>query len=357
MGFNWSLEVILTFISLIPLLICLLLSLHQYIKTRYQHNLFLSFIWLMDFFWWLLHGISKLLLIKSLYWSTGIFMTAALVAIIIFAESLEHDVKISLNLLLVLIIQSLFVIALYNESLVIIETYPNNEIGLRLNHPIVQFLAFLEMLLSMFYSLLVMLKIYINVPRFMKLKSLIALIGVGIFSSFGIFYVMLGGDQLIPGLNMLFTFIGTLIFGITFLLEPRIFHVLSFKILRLQIINTKSGIGLYSHTWHAGKEIGDDVLLSGMVQGISLILQESVKRGTVDEIQLSDGILIIKRIPNSSIACVLVATKSTAPLRSALLNFSLKFAEKYQDIFEEVCDLNEYNQTSDLIANCFPFWE
>jgi hypothetical protein len=334
------------------------ISLHQYFKTRYQHSLFLCFIWITDLLWWTFHGFSKLLLIKSLYWFTGIFMTANLVCIIIFAESLEHDVKISLNLMLVLVLQSLIIIFVYDDKFVVIETYPNNEIGLRLNNPMVQMVAFCQMILSAMYALIVMTKIILTVPAIIKQKSIFALLGIVIFSSMGIFYVILGGDQFIPGLNMLFTFIGSLIFGFFFIKEPKIFHVLSFKMLRLQVIDIKSGIGVYSHTWQAGKEIGDETLLSGMVQGISMILQESVKRGSVEEIKLTKGILIIHRIPNSSIACVLVATKSTAPLRSALVNFAQKFNNRFSNKFNDICDLSVFDQTSELIAESFPFlWE
>jgi len=355
MALNWTLEVFFSFITLIPLGICLYISLKQYFKTRYQHSLYLSFIWISYGLWWALHGLSKLFLSKSLYFSTGVFITANLVTIILFSESLERDLKISTNLLLVILLQTIFIVSLYDENVVSIENYANNELGLRVNNPIVQWTAFFEMILSTLYVLNVMIKIYRNVPAIMKKKTLPALIGVSFFSSFGVFYVMFGGDNYIPGLNLLFTFLGAMIFGISFLREPKIFHVLSFKMLRLQIMDIKSGIGVYSYTWAAGKEIGDETLFSGMIQGIGLILQESVKRGTVDEIQLTQGILIIQRIPNSSIACVLVATQSTASLRSALENFAVKFEEKFHDAMTDICDLTVFDSTSELIQACFPF--
>lgn len=358
MSLNWSFEVILSFGSLIPFLISFTISLNQYLKSRYHHNLFFCITWIFCILWILTHGLSKLLLLKPLYWCSGFFVTGYLVSIIFFGESLENDIKISKYLLLVLILQSLIVISSYEDNLVIIESYPNGELGLRLNHPYIQILIFIEMLISTLIVSIIMIKIYLNVPPSIKVKTLFALIGVIIFSSTGIFYVIFKGDNSLPGLNMLFTFLGAFIFGISFLSEPKMLHVLSFKMLRLQVIDTKSGIGIYSYKWEGTIESGDDILFSGMVQGISLIVQESLKRGELKEISLSQGILIIKKIPDSSIACVLVATKSTAPLRQALSNFAEKFDDKYREKFDDICDMSNFNQTSVLIKECFPFlWD
>ncbi len=363
MEMNWSFEVILTFVSLVPLFISLSISLRQYGKTRYQHSFFLCLIWISYIGWGICQGVSKLLLSKPLYWFTGIFLTAVLVSIILFGESLENDIKISKNLLLVLILQSVIVLGLYNDVWIEEERYQNNELSLRLSnlYPqtlIVQTLMFLEILLSSIIVVIIMVKILRSVPASMKVRTSLALLGVVSFSSLGIFYIMLGGANLVPGLNMLFTFLGGILFGFSFMKDPKMLHILSFKMLRLQVIDTNSGIGLYSHTWKAGSEIGDENLFSGMVQGVSLIMQESIKRGTVEEIKLSKGILIIRHIPNSSIACVLVATKSTAPLRQALQNFAQKFNDKFREKFPLVNDTSNFEQASSIVNECFPFlWE
>ncbi len=358
MVLNWSFEVILTFIALIPLFISFSISLRQHLKTRYQHSLFLCLIWISYIGWGVCQGISKLFLSKPLYWCTGIFLTAVLVSIILFGESLENDIKISKALLLVLILQSLIALFLYNEDLIVVERYPNNELGLMLKQPFVQALMFVEILLSTIYIVIIMAKILRAVPASMKAKTFIALLGVILFSSLGIFYIMLGGANLLPGLNMLFTFLGSILFGFSFMREPKMMHILSFKMLRLQVIDTASGLGLYTHTWKAGLEIGNEDLFSGMVQGVSLIVQESVGRGTVEEIKLSKGILIINRIPNSSIACVLVATKSTAPLRQALMNFAQKFNDRFRDKFQNPNEISQFDPASEIVAESFPFlWE
>jgi hypothetical protein len=148
MSLNWSFEVILTFSSLVPFLISLLFSFHQYRKTHYQHNFFLSLILIFYLGWAFFHGFSKLLLSKPIYWLSGCFITGYLVSIILFGESLEKEIQISKNLLLVLILQTLIVLILFDEDLVVIETYQNHEQGLRLNHPYLQILIFIEMLLS-----------------------------------------------------------------------------------------------------------------------------------------------------------------------------------------------------------------
>jgi hypothetical protein len=246
------------------------------------------------------------------------------------------------------------VVSLYDESLVVEDIYG----GLRLDHPYLQMLIFIEMLISTILIAEIMFKMYLNAPPPMKKKTFIAFFGVTIFFSAGILYVMLGGSLIIPGLNMFFNFLGALLFGIYFIKEPKMLHVLSFKTLRMQVIDTRSGIGIYSYTWNAGSEIYDEDLFSGMVQGISLIIQESIKRGELEEIKLTAGILIIAKVPQSSIACVLVAQKSTAPLKQALLKFALRFGETFHDKFDDLNVIDNFQPAIKIVAECFPFlWD
>lgn len=191
MSLNWSFEVILTFASLVPFLISFSISLRQYLHSKFQHNFFLCLTWLSYFLWGFCHGLSKLLLSKPLYWFSGLFITGYLVTIILFGESLEYDLKLSKYLILVLILQSLIVVSLYDEKFVIIEVYQNQEMGLKLNHPLLQFPILLEMLLSTLFVIIIMVKIYRNAPLPMRPKTLLALLGVGVFSSIGLLYVFL----------------------------------------------------------------------------------------------------------------------------------------------------------------------
>lgn len=355
MSLNWSFEVILTFVCLVPFSVSVLISLRQYMYTRYQHSFFLFLTWVFYFFWAFFHGLSKLYLIKSLYWSSGLFITGYLVSIILFGDALENDVKISKKMLLVLILQSICVVSLYDDSLVVEEVYPNLERGLRLNNSYLQLIIFIQMLISTILVMIIMYRMYRNVPPSIKKRTFIMFFGVAVCFAIGIFYVILGGSSFIPGLNMIFNLIGALLFGISFLKEPKMLHVLSFKTLRMQVIDTKSGIGIYSYTWNSGREIYDEDLFSGMVQGISLIVQESVKRGELEEIKLSKGILLIAKVPESSIVCVLVATKSTAPLRQALHKFSVRFGESFHDKFNDISTIDKFQPASNIINECFPF--
>jgi hypothetical protein len=67
------------------------------------------------------------------------------------------------------------------------------------------------------------------------------------------------------------------------------------KALRLMGMDMNSGIEIFSHTWQEGQNMAGSELLSGMLQGISMLMKESVDRGELRDIHLDRGYLIVKR--------------------------------------------------------------
>ncbi|HMF34889.1 MAG TPA: hypothetical protein VKK79_25940 [Candidatus Lokiarchaeia archaeon] len=65
----------------------------------------------------------------------------------------------------------------------------------------------------------------------------------------------------------------------------------------LQVEDTYQVVPLFRHTWNRQGDLADETLFSGMIQGITGILKESLKRGDVQEIHMADAIIIAYRIP------------------------------------------------------------
>ncbi len=82
--------------------------------------------------------------------------------------------------------------------------------------------------------------------------------------------------------------------------KPKLGYVLPFKALRLTIINTESGIAIFTHDWTKDESLVDNVLFSGMMQGISGILNESLKKGNIKEIILDKANLLIEHSARES---------------------------------------------------------
>lgn len=79
--------------------------------------------------------------------------------------------------------------------------------------------------------------------------------------------------------------------------EPKLLFVLPFTALRLTVLETESGLPLFTYTWNRQGDLADETLFSGMLQGVSMIVKESLKRGSLQEIRVEGAIIIAYRIP------------------------------------------------------------
>ncbi|MGY5874270.1 MAG: hypothetical protein RTU30_00865 [Candidatus Thorarchaeota archaeon] len=158
-----------------------------------------------------------------------------------------------------------------------------------------------------------------------------------------------------PGLWLFLLSIGIIPIAIAFVRYPKLAYVLPFKVLRLTVFETKGGIPLFSHTWDLGEEIAQDAMFSGMLQGIGMILDESVQKGAVREIILENGTLFLQRTYKFSVACVLVASKSSQTLRHALDSFTEHFYEEYSQFFDNPSEVRQFSTASRLVNEHFGF--
>ena len=158
-----------------------------------------------------------------------------------------------------------------------------------------------------------------------------------------------------PGFDALIFSLMIFFFIITFYREPRLAFILPFKVLRLTVIHTESGIPLFVHHWKAKSNVVDDVLYSGMIQGICMIVKETSDRGEVEEIKLGNGVLLLKRPEDYPIVCVLTATKSSIALRKAINQFVQHFVADYGSFIANASNVSNFGGASRLIQKCFPF--
>ena len=136
--------------------------------------------------------------------------------------------------------------------------------------------------------------------------------------------------------------------------EPKLLFVLPFKAIRLTVLDTGAGIPLYTHTWMQNNEIVDEDLFSGVLQGISGILKESLNKGDVQEIRMTGAIIIAYRIPEYPIAFVLVATRPSQTLRDALKTFAVRFCDEFHTCFATLTNVGQFSPAERLVTACFP---
>ncbi len=194
-------------------------------------------------------------------------------------------------------------------------------------------------------------------PSSLKKYSGVYFIGVVLYGPVSGAILLFGLDLYLPGLNFIFAGVGVFLVAFVTARQPKLLFILPFRTIRLAVVDTKSGLPLFTHTWRqSGENLIDEDLFSGMLHGVSTIIKESLNRGNVTEIHLDKGILILQRSEQTSIACVLVTTKSSQTLRDALKLFGEKFYMQFKDkIATTINDAHQFAPASTLVTECFPF--
>lgn len=350
----WSTAVTVSFVSLIPQLIGFLIVLHQYNKKRYVHNLLLTSISLIILLFILFNGLSYLFLSTFLFTICVYLLDACVFFTILLIDSITKETVDPIKLTLVgVLITASFILSLDLNS-VYINFYPNGELGVFQggNLRIVNTLIYIYAgILIIYYTA----KIFQNTPKKLKIYSGLYLSGIMVVGIGGVSIFILGLPLKIPGIHSVLYAINAIITAIPLALKPELAFVLPFKALKLIVIETKSGIPIFSHSWSKMEEFVDEQLFSGMLQGIRLVLNEALGKGNIHEIQLSKAILILKESEQYPVLCVLVATKSTRSLRNALNSFAENFFKKYSRFFDEFQRVDHFAGASELVADRFSF--
>ncbi len=202
------------------------------------------------------------------------------------------------------------------------------------------------------------LKIYRNAPSGIQRNATMLVIGsiiggpVMAISEIANTYT---GDFLIPSPATILVPLGLLLVTRSFAQRPQLAFVLPFKVSSLTVLSTESGVPLFTHAWVKDESIIDDALFSGMLQGISGILNEAVHKGNVRQIELDQGVLLVRRSDQYPVACVLVANKSTLLLRQSLDAFARRFFAEFAPNLDKANTTTNFDNAAQLIAETMPF--
>ncbi len=178
----------------------------------------------------------------------------------------------------------------------------------------------------------------------------------GIIATLGTTMVtFLGLGIYVPGSTQLSAAIGTYIFAVALVREPKIFYLMPSNAIRVAIFETKGGVALFSHTWPGQEIVVDESIFAGLLQGVSLFIRESLNRGELREITVDQATLIIQRRTDHPIAFVLVVTRPTKTFRRALQTFANRFVTQFQDCFNNLTKVSQFAPAFTLVNECFPY--
>jgi hypothetical protein len=210
-------------------------------------------------------------------------------------------------------------------------------------------------LFQVIYLLMYGVRVFKSAPPTLKNTAFVLLVGIIIGGPFWAITEILVLWNYIPYIADIALTTGYVILFITFTRETRMAYVLPFKALRLVVLDTLAGIPLFTHTWGKKDGMVDENLFSGMLQGITMIMQESVGRGFVNEIKLDDGVLLLRRALDHQLAFALISTRSSVALRHALEIFAGKFLGRFGDKLANRNDTGQFEPAAELVEECFQF--
>jgi hypothetical protein len=344
---------ILTF-ALIAVIYGAYISINQIRKgLKYKFYIFSSFTWCIDIVATLLMGIGYLILNIDIY-LLGMKVILLTLVFIYFKASVLHRESYEPVKLIIFSFFATTMIFFPSSSFGTIGRYPNGDMTFLFSteHMLIFYICFE---LSMGYYTTIVYKIHKNAPLEIKHYSRIYFLGTAILSFVLVIFSLSGLYLLIPGLLMGITIpIGKFFMVYAYGKEPKLIFVLPFKAIRLTVIQAESGIPLYNYTWSESTSLVDEDLFSGMLQGVSMIMRESINKGEVQEIRLSNAVLLIRRDEDHPIACVLIASKPSKTLNDCLDAFANRFCEKFSKFFLSPSVVSQFNDATLIINECFP---
>ncbi|MGY5881931.1 MAG: hypothetical protein RTV31_16915 [Candidatus Thorarchaeota archaeon] len=354
MALNWTIETTLYFSSFVINGIALIGSLWGLLEKKHRHAPFIIGIFVGLSFWSLFISLGGLLL-DALFIRLGLYVGLVTIAMVfLMIDSFTRDEVDSRKTTVLSIAATLLVYFSFQPEEIFVGINTLGEPAIVLGMGVMGVGAFLIILtgFSFTYYMFLMNRV---VPDSLRFEARLGLLSGIILAGVWPVGLGLGLHFIFPGLWLLLLSIGVIPIAIAFVRKPKLAYVLPFRVLRLIVFETKGGVPLFSHTWGKHEGSPEEALFSGMLQGIALILDESVRKGAVREIVLENGILVLQRTYKFSVASVLVATKSSQTLRYAIDSFTEHFYEEYSQFFDNLSDIRQFESASRLVDEHFSF--
>lgn len=353
MPLNWSTYAIIGFLSLVPFIMAFLLSLNQYLKTKYLHALFMTLVWLCLMVWSLFEALTQLFLSKLFALLDILILIPIGFLVILLLDTVSKESVDAKKIMLVSILSTTTVLTSLDPSQFIVSSYANGDPGMIISGSL-EILGALLFLLTGCLFVYYHVKIHISVPDTLKLYSWINLLGAFLLGVIPLFIVGTGFYQLVPGIHTIIMAAGAFTIAFAFMKEPTLAFLLPFKALRLTVIE-KSGLPLYTYNWTTMEDLVDESLFSGMLQAVSAFVDESLRKGNIREIKLENALLLLQPSDVFPVVSVLFATKSSQSLRRALNTFTVRFVKEFSQYFSLPINTKLFEPATELVLDCFSF--
>ena len=321
------------------------------VKNKKRLIFLFSAMWLMYAIFWFIDAVAHY------YYSIFIMSLAILPqligvpCIIVFIELIkkEHVSPIKISILIIIEALLLYVTFFVPGNFEIIPGYGVHNKGILRVLQIVFLFYFVSLYFIWSYQT------WRKAPASLKRLTSVLLIGSTLFSVVTAAMYALGTFvKTFNSIAFIVNGIGAFTTIIVILKDPRIIFILPFKAYRILIVDTNGSVALYKHDW-ANVGALEENMFTMMLQAIGNVLDDILKKGEVQEIQMDRAVLLIHHDKTHSIASVLIASKSSKSLRYGLKRFNEKFIAVYHSNLDEERKVGMFEETREIVDMVFDF--
>jgi hypothetical protein len=192
-------------------------------------------------------------------------------------------------------------------------------------------------------------------PVSLKRLTSLLLIGSTLFSIVTALMYALGTFvRVFNSIAFIINGIGAFTTIIVIIKDPRIIFILPFKAYRILIVDTNESVALFKHDWAKVGKLEEN-MFSMMLQAIGSVLDDILKKGEVQEIQMDRAVLLIHHDKTHSIASILIASKSSKSLKDALKKFNENFITVFSSNLDEERKVGSFKESQEIVDKIFDF--
>lgn len=354
---NLTIEVVIIFLSVIPLFISSYLLLQQYRKFPDFVLGTMSLAWFSYGVYNFMSAISYLYLSKNVFLLRSLLLPVFLILVEISVSFINNNRIHPIRFPLVSIFAATVSYAVFMPNGVRSNTFPNGDETLIMSGPL-RIATIVGLVYVLGIYLYFTTKIYYYAVDDLKYWAGINLIGTIIIGPIAFLTFLTKINRVVPGLTELIFGLGTLISAVAFYKRPQLFYILPFKAIKLIVIKEGAGLPIYSYQWDTDESEVKDPLFSSAIESINSFANVAIQQGNILQIKLEQAILILHIPKDQKLYYALLATKSSHTLKYGLEKFSSMFNLTYHSVLEDnefLFETSSIQGADKLIEICFPY--
>lgn len=353
---NLTLEVIIIFISSIPLFASALLLYKQYLLYPDFVLGIMALAWFNYAVYNFMSAISYLFLSKDIFILRSLLLPIFLILIEIALSYIGDNQLHPIRFPLVTVLAAAVTYSIFLPNSVNDFTFENGDQSFFIGG-----VFRIVTIIGIIYAIIVYsyynIKIYYYSTPELRYWAKMNFLGTIIIGPVAFLTFLTKLNRVIPGLTELVFGIGTLITAAAFSKKPQLLYLLPFKAMKLLVIKEGAGLAIYTHHWTGEDYDVKAPLFASAIESINAFAKIAIQQGNITEVKLEEAILMIHIPKNQGLYYALLATKSSYILKSGLERFSSIFYLTYHSELQSpyLIETSAMERAIDIIDICFPY--